>query len=130
MQSESRPRSKPLRPEILIEQTILSIFIGLVVFFAAAVLLVAGYQLVHMGTIYRGVTIDGLDVSGLTISEATQAVFDTITFPQDGHILLTDGEKQWLASPAELGLFLDAKTAAEKAFQIGRSGSMSNRFNR
>ncbi len=114
--------------EVLFVRLTLAILLGLLLALSASLLFLTGYQLTHLGSIYRGVRVSGTDVSGLTVQEAAQAILETVTYPQSGHILLSDGERQWLASPAELGLILDAGRSAELAFQVGRSGNIGQRL--
>lgn len=113
---------------ILLEQISLALLLALLLSALAAFLTLGGYQIVHMGVIYRGVSVNGTDLSGLTVQEATEAILANTTFSQTGNILFTDGERQWLATPAELGLFLDAEGTARLAFEVGRSGSLAERL--
>lgn len=45
-----------------------------VVLIAAGVIGAVGYQAAHVGVIYRGVSVDGIDLSGMTIEQATQTL--------------------------------------------------------
>ncbi len=116
------------RFDILFERASLSVLLGLLLAATALVLLIVFYQLTHLGSIYKGVRISGIDVSGLTVQEASLLILENVTYPQTGRILLADGAQQWLATPAEMGLILDAGRSAELAFQVGRSGNLSQRL--
>lgn len=110
------------RPRFIFEQIILSILFGLIIFSAGLFLLIVGYQMVYAGRIYPGVKVAGIEVGGLRIPEASQLISSAITFPNQGKVVLRDGDRLWTASPAQLGLFLDPQSSARKAFEIGRSG--------
>lgn len=112
------------RSRFSIEQAVLSLFFGLVIFSAGLILAGFGSRLVYAGRIFPGVHIAGVDVGGLRPQEAAQRVAEQVSYPGQGKILLRYGEKIWVATPAELGLMLDSQTTAQSAYQIGRKGWM------
>jgi vancomycin resistance protein YoaR len=116
------------RGVVLFEQGVLVLLFG---FALSLFVLVAGlfaHQFMQAERIYPGVSLAGTDVSGLDLNQATARVFEQVTYPQTGRILFKYGDSSWLASPAELGLFLDAQTTAQKAFSTGRSGNLLQRL--
>lgn len=73
--------------------------------------------------IFNGVTIAGVDVSGLTRDEAVKrleaqmdTVEDNLTFD------VVAGEYRYTISPIDLGLTYDTGSAAAKAYNYGRNG--------
>lgn len=85
---------------------------------AAALLVVvlAGAALaVYSRGILPGVRAAGLHVGGRSVEEATR-ILDTAWI----EITLADGGRTWSASPALLGLTLDAPATARRAYQQGR----------
>lgn len=110
------------RPRFIFEQILLSILFGLIIFSAGLLFLIIGYQMVYAGRIYPGVKVAGTEVGGLRVQEAAQLISSSITYPNQGKVVLRDGERLWTTSPAQLGLFLDPQTSARKAFEIGRNG--------
>jgi vancomycin resistance protein YoaR len=51
-----------------------------------------------------------------------------MVYPYTGKILFRDGERIWLASPAELGLVLNSGESVQAAYRIGRSGNLLYRL--
>jgi len=80
-----------------------------------------GSQVAYAGRILPGVTMNGIDLGGLTMTEATDQIARSYTFAEQGRILLTDGSKTWVASPAQLGFFLDPASSAQNAYKTERS---------
>jgi vancomycin resistance protein YoaR len=113
---------------VLFEQGVLALLFGSMLFIFVLLTGLFAYQYMQSGRIYPGVTLAGVDLSGLSIDQATERVFEEVTYPQNGRILFKYGDTSWLASPAELGLFLDAQTSAQKAFDTGRSGNLLPRL--
>jgi vancomycin resistance protein YoaR len=110
------------RPRFSFEQAVLSLFIGLLIFAVSLVAFIIGTQVWFAGRIMPGVTVAGIDVGGLPPQEAAQRISAGITYLDQGKILLRDGEKIWVAAPADLGLYLDPHSSARRAYQVGRSG--------
>lgn len=116
------------RTRFSIEQALLSALVGLMIFFFGALAFVGGVQVWYAGRIFPGVKVAGVDVSGLRPQEAAQRISAGVTFPQQGKILLRDGEKIWVADPARLGLMLDGQASAQAAYQVGREAWLPARL--
>ena len=112
----------PTRPRFSFEQFLLSVVIGLFIFTMSLVTFVLGYQVWYAGRIFPGVTVAGIDVSGLNPQQAAEKIAAGVTFPHDGKILLRDGDHIWNTTPEELGLYLDPQSSARHAFDVGRQG--------
>lgn len=110
------------RPRFSLEQALLSMLIGLLLFSATVVAIVAGTRLMYAGRIFPGVSIAGVDVSGLRPQEAAQLISESVAYPTQGKILLRDGDRIWTAYPAQLGLILDPQASARGAYEVGRKG--------
>lgn len=110
-------------PSLLLPRLIVALFGGLFLTFFALSAFAASYQYQHSGVIFPGVTIAGIEVAGLTPDEASAKLWEQLTYPQQGRIAFQDGPTVWVASPAELGLVLDANNSALAAYQVGRSGN-------
>jgi len=83
------------------------------------VVVAAGNYLFGGDGIHRGVEVGGLDVGGMSKEEARQAIerqaaatFEKIDFGSEG----------FSASGEELGITVDAASAAEEAYSVGREG--------
>lgn len=116
------------RPGTLLEQILAALLLGFVLFFLTSGALLAGFQMIHSGSMYPGVRVAGIDVGGMTQSAATAHVTEKFSFPQTGTILLRDGSQTWIVRPAEFGLFFDPQTTIQRAYEVGRGGGLIQRL--
>ena len=49
---------------------------------------------------------------------------ETLSYPNQGKVLLRYGQNSWVASPAELGMVFDPSSSAMTAYKMGRSGGL------
>jgi len=112
------------QPASLFQALTSALMIGAVAFVILMILLFAGGQVVYAGRIFPGVSMNGVNLSGLSISEASSRIATVYTFPDQGRIVLTDGQKNWVVSPAQLGFFLDPEASAQNAYKAARGRSM------
>jgi len=117
-----RVPTTPRNPIIL--QVLASLTGGVLLFMAATAALTGGYQVANHGRIFPGVSVAGVDLSGLTPEDASLALSRSLTYPITGQIMFRDGEQVWLARPAELGLVFDPGGSTLQAFRLGRSGGL------
>ena len=111
-------QQKPKQDGISIPGVLLGLGITLLV----GMLLVSTiYMLGSANRVLTGVAVNGIDLSGKTLDEASSIISSQMAYSASGKIILTDGESSWLATPAELGLFIDARTSAQKALETGRT---------
>jgi vancomycin resistance protein YoaR len=82
----------------------------------------------NTGKIMPGVAVSGIDLSGQTPEQAVGALSQQVAYPTNGKIILTYGEKSWLASPTQLGYFFDLQGSVNQAYQYGRKGSLPTRI--
>ena len=61
---------------------------------------------------------------GLTPSDAAVKLNQALSYPITGKVLFRDGEKAWIATPAELGMVFDPSSSAVTAYSLGRSGGL------
>jgi vancomycin resistance protein YoaR len=106
-------------PTIFI-QILISIMVGTVITLFLLLLVNLGISLYFSGKIMPGVTMNGVSLSGLNTQQAASAIAATYNFPEKGNILLTDGDKNWLVRPVQLGVYLDPQASAEAAYKTGR----------
>jgi vancomycin resistance protein YoaR len=90
--------------------------------------LTGGYQFYYGGHIFPGVTMAGVDLSGLTPDQAIVRLNQDLTYPSTGKILFRDGDQTWLAVPAQLGMVFDLGSSVEAAYNMGRSGGLFSRL--
>ncbi len=110
------------RPRFTFEQFLLSILIGLLIFGVSLFVFFLGSQVWFAGKILPGVRVAGVDVGGLRPQEAALRITEGFTYPYQGKILLRDGDRIWVAKPADLGVYVDPQASARNAYEVGRSG--------
>lgn len=120
----SMPRNDSVFPQLFI-----GFFGGILFFILSFFVIIGAYQIYFSGRILPGVSIAGIDVSGLSPENASVKLVQKMTFPSSGKILFRDGEKYWVASPAELGLIFNAGGSIQEAIQAGRSGRIFKDLN-
>ncbi len=97
---------------------------GFVLFFAITITWTLGYQLIYAGRIFPGVSVAGVDLSGLSRNEAVLKLSQTLSYPNTGKILFRAAEKTWVVPPSELGMVFDPSASALAAYEFGRSGGL------
>ena len=120
MQTENR--FSKINPGI---QIVFIIVAGLLLAAIGGIGYVYAFESRHAETIYPGVSVAGVDLSGLTEEEAREKLENTLTYPEQGKILFIYGDKRWLYAPQQLGFSLDVAQSARQAFAVGREGSLS-----
>src|SRR5688572_30966859 len=84
--------SYPYQRTPVLPQLIAALISGAVLFFGLIITWVLGYQLLYAGRIFPGVSVAGVDLSGLTPSDAAVKLNQTLAYPINGKILFRDGE--------------------------------------
>jgi vancomycin resistance protein YoaR len=109
-------------------QLILAIVIGLVLFGIIGCVVLLRFEVNQRDRIHSGLSMAGVDLSDMTISEAAAAIQQNLTYPDTGRLLIVDEEKSWLVSPAQLGFQIDAMASAKNAYANGRDGGVINKL--
>jgi vancomycin resistance protein YoaR len=116
--------SYPYQRTPIFPQVVAAFVSGAILFFVLIIGWTLGYQLLYAGRIFPGVSVAGVDLSGLTPSDAAVRLSQTLSYPINGKILFRDGEKAWVATPAQLGMVFDPSSSAMTAYRLGRSGGL------
>jgi len=116
--------SYPYQKLPVFPQIVAALFSGFVLFLIVITAWTLGFQLVYAGRIFPGVSVAGVDLSGLTRDEAAVKLQQTLSYPISGKVLFKDGEKAWVATPAELGMVFDPSSSAVAAYSVGRSDGL------
>ncbi len=74
--------------------------------------------------IFPGVSVAGVDLSGMKPADAAVKLSQALSYPISGKVLFRDGEKAWVATPAQLGMVFDPSSSAMTAYRLGRSGGL------
>ena len=102
---------------------ILGVLLALAVLFA----IVFTFEAKHENAIFPGVSVNGTDLSGLTVGQAVVKLNADLTYPKQGQIFFSDGESQWAFNPSQLGYTFEPIGAADQAYQVGRGqGVLAN----
>jgi len=96
----------------------------MIFFLLASVAITGGIQAAYIGKIFPGVSVAGVDLSGMTPQEAALSLNNRLSYPYSGQIVFSDGDRVWVARPAELGLVFDPGGSAQAAYSLGRSGGL------
>jgi vancomycin resistance protein YoaR len=118
--------SYPYKRVPVFPQVVAAFISGMTLFFTVLIIWTLGYQLVYAGRIFPGVSVAGVDLSGMAPSDAAVKLNQALSFSTTGKILFRDGEKAWIATPAELGMVFDPSSSAITAYKLGRSGGLFN----
>ena len=116
--------SQPYQRTPVVPQVVAALISGVTLFFGILIAWTLAYQLLYAGRIFPGVSVAGVDVSGMTPPDAAVKLNESLSYPISGKILFRDGEKAWAASPAELGMVFDPSSSAVTAYEVGRSGGL------
>jgi vancomycin resistance protein YoaR len=116
-------RTATFRPSPL-QQVFASIVGGSLLFLGILLFWTLSYQLIYAGRIFPGVTVAGVDISGMSPNDAALKLNQTLSYPITGKVLFRDGERIWVASPVELGMVFDPSASAQAAYQHGRKGGL------
>jgi len=107
-----------------IRQSFAALVGGALLFLGIVTIWMVGYQLAYAGRIFPGVSVAGVDLSGLSPNEAALKLNQTLSYPITGKVLFRDGEQIWVASPVELGMIFDPSSSALAAYNYGRKGGL------
>jgi vancomycin resistance protein YoaR len=116
---------KPASP---LGQAMVALVLGLGLLAFLLVVTPVGYGLAYNGRIFPGVSVAGVDLSGLTTNQAAALLSERIEFPSQGQLVFKEGTNVWSATPAQLGLYFDSQNTALAAYQSGRVGGLIERY--
>ena len=101
-------------------QFIFVLIFGFLLALAALFAIVMGFEAKYENAIFPGVSVNGTDLTGLTVGQAVVKLNGSLTYPKEGQIFFTDGDSRWAFNPAQLGYTFEPIGAVEQAFQVGR----------
>ncbi len=109
-------------------QSILVLALGLALFLVFLGATVIGYDFLYADKVFPGVSVAGVNISGLSPQEAAARLGAQLVYPTSGKIVFQEGSKVWVARPVDVGLYLDPETSAQAAYGLGRSGGILSRW--
>jgi vancomycin resistance protein YoaR len=105
-------------------QALAAIFLGSLIFVALVVAWVVGYQLWYAGRVFPGVSVAGVDVSGMSPDQAALRLSERLSYPISGKVMFREGDRAWVVSPVQLGMVFDPSASARTAYDLGRRGGL------
>ena len=119
---KNRNQAYPIQRQIAF---ILGVGLLLAILILSAVIL--KYERDYADKIHPGVTVAGVDLSGLTLGQAVVNLNANLTYGRLGQLHFSNGQDNWVYTPDDLGFSYDPVEVANAAFDIGRSkGTMVN----
>ncbi|MFW5713306.1 MAG: VanW family protein [Brevefilum sp.] len=110
----------------LSKNTLMQIFLALplsmLVFSSVLAMLLLGFEVIYAEKIYPGVYVHDVNLSGLTLDEASSLLAEEVPYTYGGQIILNYGEKTWEAHPIDFGYLVDPSFSAQQAYAFGRDG--------
>ena len=116
------------RSTAFIPQIFIALVGGLTIFFVLFGAVITGFNVLYAGRIFPGVAVAGVDLSGLQPEQAAARIQTRLDYPSRGRLLFKDGEKLWLASPSQVGFYLDPQATTLAALRFGRRGDPVTRL--
>ncbi len=121
----SRTLSKQTSKTLAIATRVtIALFVAGAAFLLALGIFLLGERIVYAGRALPGVHAAGVELSGMSAEQIESALLLSHTYPQTGLIVLRDGDRVWIAQPAELGVRIDTQTMAAHALAVGRQGGL------
>ena len=119
-----RPRRERHETGAVWIQLSVALLAGIASFLLLVMFISLGYRILYTGRIFPGVSIAGVDVSGLNQKDAARKIQSALTFPTSGKIVFSNGANVWVEAPANLGMQLNGPASAKAAFDFGRSAGL------
>lgn len=84
---------------------------------------------VEVNTIYNGISVSGIDLSGKTQEEALETLLNELEIPLESQRLdITDNDRRYEYTFSHFGARYDIEDAVKKAYELGRSGELRTRY--
>ena len=100
---------------------------GMALFAILLVSVVIAFDVYYAGRVYPGISVAGVNLSGLTPAEAQSLLAERLTYQNEGKIVFQEEDQIWVAHPEQVGLLLDPQTSAMTAYRTGRQGGLIGR---
>ena len=120
---ERKPNSLTILTRLLVASFMA---VGTVVLAIFAFLISA--RLIYINRVLPGVALQDVPLSGLNHEQIVSSLKSRLIYPEQGTLVLTDGELNWMISPSDIGVSVDFDGIASKSLAVGRSGSFIDRL--
>lgn len=129
MRTKALPSQSMPSPADIFNQVMIALLAGLFLFAGLALVFVLGFNLYYSGSVFPGVRVAGVDLSGLPEEQAQALLSERLTYFRNGRVVLRDGQQTWVNTPGEVGLLLSPEASVEEAMAWGRRGGPAARLN-
>jgi vancomycin resistance protein YoaR len=110
------------RTPALSERFLIACTTGLILFFIILSIFFLGFQARYLGRVYPGVSVAGIDVSGMRRTQIANYLSEQFGYHKTGVITFVYDGKTWEYTPEQIGCVLDPVATAETAYKVGRTG--------
>lgn len=85
-------------------------------------------RIYYLDRVLPGVFAGNVNLGGLSRAETNALLSEAYTYPDNGILLLVDGDEVQTATPVELGVVMDIEAMTNAAMAVGRSGGIVQRI--
>jgi vancomycin resistance protein YoaR len=117
-------RSSPLKPALPISPRILIWAFGAAALIVTLLVALVIFQIAYANRVLPGVHAWDVNLSGMTIEDATRALDARFAYLRRPILGLTAFGQTRFISPQEIGVRVDTRATAQAAYQQGRGGSL------
>ena len=121
--AESTAQSRAGSSKSVALEIILPILTTGIVLVVAAVATAFIYQSIFTDRIYLGVSVNGIELGGYTVQEARAIVRNSFNDYQLRPLVLRAGDRNWQATPQQLGMSVNVDSTVAQAYLLGRAGT-------
>lgn len=90
---------------------------------------VISFALIYKDSIHNGISIENVDIGGLTVVDANNKIEESLKYVLDNDkLILKYEDKSWKFNPQDMGLKYDFLKAVNDAYLIGRRGTFFDRI--
>lgn len=101
-------------------QVLFIVAVGLLLAAVTLAGIIGKYERDYADKIYPGVSVAGVDLSGLTLGQAVVNLNANLTYGRFGQLRFSNGQDNWVYTPEALGFSYTPVEVANDAFAIGR----------
>lgn len=106
--------------------TIILIIVGFLFF--SSISAVISFSLIYKDSIHNGISIENVDIGGLTVVDANNKIEESLKYVLDNDkLILKYEDKSWKFNSEDIGLKYDFLKAVNDAYLIGRRGTFIDR---
>jgi len=107
-----------------IKQAVFALILGCTLFVVTLGVIVLAIQVWFAGRIFPGIQVNQINLGGLSVDSALQQIQLSDTYTNSSNLILQFQENSWEVTPAQLGFSFDPGATLQKAYQVGRYGSI------